>query len=200
MKPNLKTLSILLLSTALIAVSSTAFSFGSREVSVHGEEEDKSLFSSWFEGDKAGVAPVDNPLYLEECGSCHFAYQPGLLPIASWEKLMSTLDDHFGENAELPEADAIKIRNILLDGAAGRTNRKISVKFIRSLRDGQIPLRITEIPYFIHEHDELSPRMVQDNPEVKSLSRCDACHTDAAKGIFDEHAIKIPGFGRWEDD
>ncbi|MCW9089130.1 MAG: diheme cytochrome c, partial [Gammaproteobacteria bacterium] len=26
------------------------------------------------------VAPVKNELYQSECGSCHFAYQPGLLP------------------------------------------------------------------------------------------------------------------------
>lgn len=190
MKRKLKILSILTLSAALLGISSTVFS----------DDDDKPLFSGWFSGNQSGVTPVDNTFYLNECGSCHFAYQPGLLPIASWEKLMSGLDDHFGENAELPEEDANRIRNYLLDGAAGRTNRKISVKFMRSLHDGQIPLRISEIPYFVKEHDELSRKMVQDNPEVKSFSRCDACHTDAAKGIFDEHAVRIPGFGRWEDD
>ena len=45
------------------------------------------------------VAAVENPLYQEECGSCHMAYPPGLLPGRSWEKLMTGLADHFGENA-----------------------------------------------------------------------------------------------------
>jgi len=40
---------------------------------------------------------------------------------------------------------------------------------------------------------------VKDNPEVGSFSRCDACHTGAAKGSYDEHGVRIPGFGRWED-
>ncbi|MCF6280622.1 MAG: diheme cytochrome c [Candidatus Polarisedimenticolaceae bacterium] len=197
MKFNLKSASLLILTITLVGISTTTFS---RDVKITVNEETQSLFSGWFSGDKSGVAAVNNPLYLDECGSCHFAYQPGLLPIASWEKIMSSLDNHFGENAELADEERAQIRNYLLDSAAGRTNRKISVKFIRSLRDGQVPLRISEIPYFIHEHDELSRKMVQDNPEVKSFSRCDACHSDADKGIFDEDAINIPGFGRWEDD
>ena len=36
-----------------------------------------------------GVAPVTNALYAEECGSCHFAYPPGLLPASSWQQVMT---------------------------------------------------------------------------------------------------------------
>ncbi len=142
---------------------------------------------------------MDNEFYLGECGSCHFAYQPGLLPAASWKKIMSSLDDHFGENAEFPEDDANRIKSYLLEGAADYSVSRISAKFMRSLR-GEAPLRISEIPYFVKEHDELPRKMVRDNSEVKSFSRCDACHTDAGKGFFDEHAVKIPGFGRWEEE
>ncbi|MEQ1807816.1 MAG: cytochrome C, partial [Burkholderiaceae bacterium] len=35
------------------------------------------------------VAPL--PRYTEECGSCHSAYPPGLLPVASWQLLMDNL-------------------------------------------------------------------------------------------------------------
>ncbi|MCC6543576.1 MAG: hypothetical protein IT392_03630 [Nitrospirae bacterium] len=35
--------------------------------------------------------------------------------------------------------------------------------------------------------------------EVKSLINCNACHTRAAAGSYDELEIKIPGFGRWDD-
>ena len=31
------------------------------------------------------VKAVDNVLYKKECASCHFGYQPGLLPSASWQ-------------------------------------------------------------------------------------------------------------------
>ena len=37
------------------------------------------------------VAPVNNELYVKECGYCHFAYQAGLLPSSSWNKIMSNL-------------------------------------------------------------------------------------------------------------
>ncbi len=189
MKRRLKIISVVTLSSILIAVSGAALC----------DNEEESFFRSWFSGKKSAVAEVDNKFYLEECGSCHFAYQPGLLPTESWKKIMSSLDDHFGENAELPEEDANRIMDYLLEDAADRSNSRISAKFLRSLR-GEAPLRISEIPYFVKEHDELSRKMVQDNSGVKSFSRCDACHTDAAKGVFDEHAVKIPGFGRWEDD
>ena len=68
------------------------------------------LFSDkvWSDEDKPwkrrpGVAPVSNQQYADECGACHFAYQPGWLPARSWKRLMSTLDDHFDENAELSD-------------------------------------------------------------------------------------------------
>ncbi len=163
-------------------------------------DEAAPFFRNWFGKEKAPLPPVSNKRYLEECGSCHFAYQPGLLPAASWAKLISGLDEHFGENAELPKEEREEIGSYLMNNAADRAASGISAKFMRSLRERQVPLRISEIPYFVKEHDELPRRMVQDNPEVKSFARCDACHTDAAEGIFDEHAVRIPGFGRWEDD
>ena len=52
----------------------------------HNQESDEN-------GDKRLPSP-QNQTYLNFCGSCHFAYQPGLLPRASWEKMMS--EGHFG--------------------------------------------------------------------------------------------------------
>jgi hypothetical protein len=40
------------------------------------------------------------PLYKDECGSCHFAYPPTMLPAASWERVMAGLGAHFGDNAD----------------------------------------------------------------------------------------------------
>lgn len=144
------------------------------------------------------VAAAANPKYREQCGSCHFAYPAGLLPAASWERIMGNLADHFGENAELPAADTAELTAYLSANAAdsgaavGR-----SVAFARSA-DGA-PLRITETAYFQREHRELPRRAVQDNPQVGSFSNCNACHTRAAEGSFNEHEVVVPGFGRWED-
>ena len=48
---------------------------------------------------QSGVKPVNSKLYIKECGSCHFAFQPGLLPEKSWVKIMNNLENHFGTDA-----------------------------------------------------------------------------------------------------
>ncbi len=191
---NRKTLVVsTLLSAAMLAASGAAFS---------DDDEKGGFFSRWFGEHKheAGVAPVENPQYLEECGGCHFPYQPGLLPARSWVKLMGGLEDHFGENAELPGDDAAAIEAYLVDNAADRSDYKRSRKIMKYMQPGETPLRISKTAYFLKEHDELPRRMVEDNPQVGSFSKCEACHTRIETGSFEEHEIDIPGFGRWEDD
>ena len=70
---------------------------------------------------------------------------------------------------------------------------------MNSLRPDGAPLRVSKTPYFIKKHNELSRKMVQDNPRVGSLSNCGACHTKADTGSFSESQILIPGFGAWEE-
>lgn len=146
-----------------------------------------------------GVAPVNNKLYQQECSSCHFAYPPGLLPAKSWQAIMSRLDDHFGENAELAQTDRTAIENYLVGNSADKSNLRRSKRIMRSVSASDVPLRITELRYFKREHGEIPARLVKDNPKVGSFSQCDRCHQDAQKGFFSEHKIKIPGYGRWDD-
>ncbi|BAV34057.1 cytochrome C [Sulfuricaulis limicola] len=151
-------------------------------------------------GKSADVAPVNNTRYAKECGSCHFAYQPGLLPARSWRKLMGNLADHFGDNAELPQEDAAAIADYLVKNAADRSNHRRSVKISDSLSPGQTPIRISQVPYIVSKHDEIPARLITGNPKVKSLTQCQACHSRAEAGLFSEHEINIPGHGPWEDD
>lgn len=159
--------------------------------------DDDHYISSWGNRSRPGVNNISTPLYQEECGSCHMAYQPGLLPAQSWERIMLTLDNHFGESAELDKKDQTAILNFLLDNAAGRNDYRVSNKLIRNM--GQPPLRISQLPYFIHEHREIPKQLVQHNPKVRSFSNCDACHTQAKSGSYNEHQIFIPGFGQYDD-
>ncbi|GAB6043346.1 diheme cytochrome c [Endothiovibrio diazotrophicus] len=145
------------------------------------------------------VAPADNPSYLNECGACHFAYQPGLLPARSWEKLMGNLTDHFGDSAELEPAVNQALTAYLVANAADHSDYRRSVGINGSLRADQTPLRITETPYFQRKHHEVPPRLVKENPEVNSWSNCSACHQNAALGSYNEHEVRIPGAGRWDD-
>lgn len=145
------------------------------------------------------VAPVKNELYRSECGSCHFAYQPGLLPARSWQKLMGSLQDHFGENAELDAETRQQLTDYLVLHAAEVSKTRRSSRILRSVGD-DTPLRITDVPYIRREHDEIPMRLIRDNPDVRSLSNCAACHTRADTGSFAERDIRIPGVGRWDDD
>ena len=135
-----------------------------------------------------------DPRYQEECGSCHMAYPPGLLPSESWQKVMAGLADHFGENAELDSKQARDIEIYLV-----KHSRSIGYRKLLPDPETDIPSSITELPYFKREHYEIPQRLVEENDKVGSLSQCNACHRYAEQGYFDEDSVVIPGFGRWDD-
>jgi aldehyde:ferredoxin oxidoreductase len=54
-----------------------------------------------------------------------------------------------------------------------------------------IPLRISETPYFRRKHHELRPEVFK-RKSVGSPANCSACHLTAEKGDYDEHKVKIP--------
>ena len=53
--------------------------------------------------------PVNNPTYKSECGSCHVAYPPALLPARSWEAILVGFDRHFGTNASVDDKSLAEI-------------------------------------------------------------------------------------------
>lgn len=146
------------------------------------------------------VAAVENIRYQEECGSCHMAYPPGLLPGRSWEKMMTSLDNHFGENAELDSATVAELSQFLVANSAdAMPNYRRSRKLIQGLPNENVPLRITQLDFFRHEHREIPERLISTNPKVGSRSNCNACHRNAERGSFSEREISIPGHGQWDD-
>ena len=161
-------------------------------------ERGEGFFSQLF-SKKTDVAPVKNAMYKEECGSCHFAYQAGLLPARSWQKMMGDLENHFDENAELDKETQAALTKYLVENAADDADYKRSKRIMNSLGKNDTPLRITETPYFIRKHDEIPKRMVQDNPKLGSFSKCAACHVNAEKGSYEEDEVRIPGVGKWDD-
>ncbi len=183
--------------TMVFAISITlALVFG-WQVAQGDDDDDWRIGQSWKR--TADVAPINNPDYVEECGDCHMAFSPGLLPARSWKKLMGGLEDHFGDNAELDPDTQTVLTQYLLDNSADSSDYRRSRKVMRSLASNQTPLRITKVPYIQHEHDEIPARMITDNIDVGSLSNCMACHQQADKGSFSERDIAIPGYGSWDD-
>jgi hypothetical protein len=114
----------------------------------------------------------------DECGACHIVYPAKLLPAQSWQQVMGSLAKHFGTDASLDPAAAKRIEALLVQGA-GQPRRM-------RLAPGQpAPLRITEMQWFLREHDEIPPSRWR-SPKVRSASRCEACHVNAERGQFDD--------------
>jgi hypothetical protein len=161
----------------------------------HGEEH-----GGWLEPGE-DVKPVTNAAYADECGACHMAYQPGLLSGDAWRQVMDpdALMSHYGDDASLSPALRRELTAYLTANAAGQSRRSRSRAFaVGGAGAGDLP-RITATRYFRNEHHEIPSRMVAGNPDVGSFSNCNACHTGANKGVYNEHRVRIPGHGRWDD-
>lgn len=123
------------------------------------------------------IATVTDPLTKAECSACHMAYPAVFLPAASWQKIMNTLPDHFGEDASLPEADARNIEAWLVANAA-------SDRAIGGVDLANPPMRISELPWFKRKHDrEVSAKAIA---RAGSMANCAACHRGAESGYFSD--------------
>lgn len=130
-------------------------------------------------GDRAGATPL-SPTYRQECGSCHVPYPPGLLPAASWQRLLEHLPQHFGSDASL-DAATLKELSTWLAAYAGKSRRAM---------EPPPQDRITRSAWFRREHDEIAPT-TWTSPAVKSPANCTACHAQADQGDFNEDRVRI---------
>lgn len=128
--------------------------------------------------------PVKDDIVKKECGSCHMAFQPQLLPKRSWQKIMDGLENHFGEDASLDDATVQHVARYLTENAADAG--WMSGKMMRGVKEGETPMRITELPYWVREHNEEVPVWAWSDPNVKSKTNCQACHRDADRGYYDD--------------
>lgn len=137
------------------------------------------------------MAPADNALYKQECGSCHFLFLPGLLPSRSWQAVMKGSSKHFGENLGLDEQTSKELGAYLTANAADKVDNRRSRKMASSIADSAAPIRITEVPYIVKEHREIGKEVFK-RPSIGSFSNCGACHTKGAQGDFEEDSVVIP--------
>jgi mono/diheme cytochrome c family protein len=121
------------------------------------------------------------PIYQQECVACHAAYPPGMLPAASWNRVMNSLKRHYGVDASLDPA-TLKELSAWLAANAGTYKR---------VREEPFQDRITLSAWFIGKHREV-PAATWKRPAVNSAANCAACHTQADKGDFNERNIRIP--------
>lgn len=166
------------LSKQIIALSIIIFTL---HASADGDEA--GIFKRWIETKNIGISSVKFEQYNELCGSCHFSYQPGLLPSVSWEKIMTDLTHHFGQSVNLTETETRTMRRYVLDNSAGHVNDEISHQILHSLKYDPIPVRITTTPFFIDKHKEESS---------KNIGECAHCHQDAEQGLYSKKNIHRP--------
>lgn len=128
--------------------------------------------------------PVKDPVVIKECAACHMAFPAGMLPARSWKAMMANLSDHFGDNASLDAETTRKIEDYLVANAAGAGRDR--GKLLRGVGPNDTPQRISELPWFIREHGKDIGQKARQNPKVKTVANCVACHADAANGYFED--------------
>ncbi len=205
MKYTIITIVLGVVSIASIGAVMSSSGWGDREYEDRYEKEYESddheygpSRGAWLEP-RADVRPVKNETYRTECGGCHFAYQPGLLPRNDWARIMDSLEEHYGDDASLDEILAKQIRGYLLENAADRASQSRARAFSAGSDASDMLPRITNTNYFRREHYEIPVRLVRGNSGVGSFSNCQACHRKADAGIYNEHQVVIPGVGKWDD-
>jgi hypothetical protein len=136
------------------------------------------------------LKPVTNPAYKENCGACHFNYQPELLPSGSWKKILVQLNDHFGQSFELDQAVQKEVLAYLEANAAEQSTSKRAARIMKSVGKSA-PMRITDVPYIKAKHRKVSASVL-NRPSIGALSNCTACHRKAEEGNYDDDYVIIP--------
>ncbi|PTT20295.1 cytochrome C [Acidovorax sp. HMWF029] len=134
------------------------------------------------QADSGRAMPRNVPsAYTQECAACHTAYPPGLLPAASWNRVMTGLTKHYGTDASL-DAATVRQLNQWLQAHAGTYKR---------VNEEPPEDRITRSAWFEHKHRKIEPAAWR-LASVKSAANCAACHKGADQGQFDDHDLRMP--------
>ncbi len=129
---------------------------------------------------------------VNECGSCHTAYAPGLLPSRSWRKMLGELSTHFGDDASVDEPVRLALLKELEDMAADGAFSDLRMhRIAAAIPAGAVPQRIIETAYFKALHDDV-PQSFWKRKSIGSPTNCGACHPRANEGRFGEREIRIP--------
>lgn len=149
----------------------------------------KEVFESQFTGQP--LATLD--AWEEECGSCHLAYHPSLLPARSWMQLLEKQNEHFGEDLMLDEEVVKQLTDFAVVNSAEQGVTEAARKIMGWNKPELTPLRITETRYWRRKHIEIADEILQQS-NVNGKGQCDACHSDAQQGWFEDSRMTIPDF------
>ena len=124
-------------------------------------------------------------LYKKECGSCHIAYAPYLLPQKAWANLMGDLQNHFGDDASLDEPEFADISSFL----NANVSERYETQFKANLASENISeIAISKYKFYQKAHENL-PQSLFESPQIKSKANCNACHENGELGFFGKSGI-----------
>ncbi len=116
----------------------------------------------------SGWAPTtENAAWRNECGACHSAFAPALLPSAAWADIMASLREHFGADASVDASTHQEIAAFLQRNGSDE----------RYSADGTQAPRITRSERFVYKHR--SAIRLWQKGQVKNLIDCSLCHRGA---------------------
>lgn len=137
-------------------------------------------------------APLpSNAVWEAECGECHLAFHPTLLPVRSWQLMMKEQNNHFEEELDYDKETYNEILTFLTKNSAESGPSEVAHEMLDSIPQSQTPLRITETKYWKKKHDEIEDKYWKSD-QVKSKNNCAACHLDAKTGWFEDSNMRLP--------
>lgn len=115
-------------------------------------------------------------LYLENCGSCHVALPPEVMPTETWRRLLQEPDQHYGQQLQpLIGPSVVLMWNYLQT-------------YSRPFAEGEpIPYRVSESRFFKALHPQV------DLPQSVKPGSCVSCHPGVAQ--FDYRSLTA----EWEN-
>lgn len=130
-----------------------------------------------------------HPAFAKECGSCHMLYPPFLLPKASWDAMMASLENHFGDDASLDADTTQSIRTFLDNNSAEHSTKKAAVYMLSSLKNATMPESITQTSFWKKHHTGIE-KIALNDPKIGKISNCKGCHPFMEQGSINGRDIK----------
>ena len=132
------------------------------------------------------IPPVADPVVKEECGSCHLAFAPSMLPARSWQRMMGDLKNHFGDDASVDaghrrQDHQLPRRQCRRHGRPALQQQAAA----RRVRRAALPCASPNCRSGCSEHRKV-PAWEWKHKDVRTKANCVACHADAERGYYDD--------------
>ena len=103
--------------------------------------------------------------------------------------MMENLENHFGDDASIDSLINESILTFLKNNSAETSSQKSAWKILKSLKDNNSTIAITQTPYWKKKHRKIDKELFVSK-EVKSKANCKACHQDIEYGLIEKNLIK----------